>query len=1032
MTECKIWIENNRLYITHPFDNFLNEKYRQFYFTWNNVAKQREKDLKKVDLRSIAFIKSMIINSKKYKFNVDPKVLEFIKEKMGGEAEVAGPGFGEIEKAKPVDTNIDFSFMKVNPFEYQKHGIAFINSVNGVAMLGDEMGVGKCILDSRVYGNFGYKKIEDIFNEYKKQSSLNLDKDGGEWYSLNKKLKVFSLNKSGKVVSSKVNKIYREKIDNELKTVSLEDGSSIRCTKAHKLITLSGWTNQFQVNDYVMIPRKIQFKGNKIDKDLVIFLAWLISEGNESKKRATFFITQKDKNILTNIYKSIFRYSSKNKIKLNKPKIRKDCRSGLYCLIINSKELKEHLVNKYSYNYGQLSRTKKIPDCILTADEDSVKTFISHYFEAEASVSKSVIEIATASKTIIEQLSILLRRFGIWLRYTSKQKMATNGLRIKREYWIGLIGGSSAREFYKSIRFIKKEKNKRLNKINSVKLNDNVDIIPSLDICREIHKFRIPQHHTGIHSVYTNNQNLSRTTTKLVIDKLDKILSGEALREYSKLSKSKWTNDVLKIYKNLNYDYLRALRNLLAERLSYEVFYTKIKKISLEKYSGYVYDLSVEENHNYIANGIFTHNTLQVISYSTLNNLYTVIVCPASLKYKWKAEVEKFTGRSAVVLSEYSPDKLDPKSKKLADFVIINYEQLVKYEKYLSKIKFDLVTLDESHYIINLQAQRTKIVFKLFKKIPKRICVSGTPIKNRPIDFYPQLKFLRPDIFSNKMDYGLRYCNAKETPYGWDLKGSSNLDELYKRMSSFYIRRIKKEVLKDLPEKTVSLIEIEMNDSEGQEYQELKDDFYEVLKNKKDGLDMADLGKMIKMRQFCSKSKIDRVVEFVEEFLESSDDRKIVIFSQFIETQKKLKEAFKGRCVSLLGEDSAIKRNESVQSFQNDPKVRVFVGSTIAAGVGIDLYAADTAVFVDLLWSPSDHQQAEDRLLRIGQKNAVSIYYFTFKNSIESMLWSVVGKKLSIINEVLEGKKDVQNSFNAERLVFNQFLTEFRKDLPQK
>lgn len=567
MTECKIWIENNRLYITHPFDNFLNEKYRQFYFTWNNVAKQREKDLKKVDLRSVAFIKSMIINSKKYKFNVDPKVLEFIKEKMGGEAEVAGPGFGEIEKAKPVDTNIDFSFLKIQPFDYQKYGVAFINSINGVAMLGDSMGLGK---------------------------------------------------------------------------------------------------------------------------------------------------------------------------------------------------------------------------------------------------------------------------------------------------------------------------------------------------------------------------------------------------------------------------------------------------------------------------------TNQVISYSTLNNLYTVIVCPASLKYKWKAEVEKFTGRSAVVLSEYDPDKLDPKSKKLADFVIINYEQLVKYEKYLSKIKFDLVTLDESHYIINLQAQRTKIVFKLFKKIPKRICVSGTPIKNRPIDFYPQLKFLRPDIFSNKMDYGLRYCNAKETPYGWDLKGSSNLDELYKRMSSFYIRRIKKEVLKDLPEKTVSLIEIEMNDSEGQEYQELKDDFYEVLKNKKDGLDMADLGKMIKMRQFCSKSKIDRVVEFVEEFLESSDDRKIVIFSQFIETQKKLKEAFKGRCVSLLGEDSAIKRNESVQSFQNDPKVRVFVGSTIAAGVGIDLYAADTAVFVDLLWSPSDHQQAEDRLLRIGQKNAVSIYYFTFKNSIESMLWSVVGKKLSIINEVLEGKKDVQNSFNAERLVFNQFLTEFRKDLPQK
>jgi len=500
--ECKIWIENNRLYIIHPFDSFLNEKYRQFYFTWNNIAKQREKDLKKVDLRSIAFIKSMIIDSKKYKFNVDPKVLEFIKEKMGGEDESLGPGFGEIEKAKPMNENIDFSFMKVGLFDYQKYGVAFINSVNGIAMLGDQMGVGK---------------------------------------------------------------------------------------------------------------------------------------------------------------------------------------------------------------------------------------------------------------------------------------------------------------------------------------------------------------------------------------------SG------------------------------------------------------------------------------------QVISYSTLNKLYTVIVCPSSLKYKWKSEVEKFTGCSAVVLSEYDPEKLDPKSK-LADFVIINYEQLIKYEKYLSKAKFDLAALDESHYILNLKAQRTKTVFKLFKKISKRICVSGTPIKNRPIDFYPQLKFLRPDIFGNKMDYGIRYCNAKETPFGWDLKGSSHLDELHKRISPFYIRRTKDEVLKDLPEKTVSLMEMEMNDKERLEYDDLTNEFYEVLKNKKnDPMDVSDLGKMIKMRQFCSKSKLNRIVEFVEQFLESSDDRKIVIFSQFIETQKKLKEAFKGRSVSLMGEDSSIKRNEAVTQFQNDPKVRIFVGSSIAAGVGLDLYAADTVIFADLMWSPSDHQQAEDRCILEGQ-----------------------------------------------------------------
>lgn len=354
------------------------------------------------------------------------------------------------------------------------------------------------------------------------------------------------------------------------------------------------------------------------------------------------------------------------------------------------------------------------------------------------------------------------------------------------------------------------------------------------------------------------------------------------------------------------------------------------------------------------------------ISYTTQHKLNTIVVCPASLKYKWKSEVEKFTNRTAIVLSELDPDSLDPKIK-LADYVIINYEQLEKYEKYLSKAKFQAVALDESHYILNLQAKRSKLVFKLFKKIPKRICISGTPIRNRPIDFYAQLKFLRPDVFSNKMDYALRYCNAKETPFGWDFKGASHLDELHKRIAPFYIRKTKEEVLKDLPEKTVSLVEIEMNDKEESEYGKLTNDFFEILKNRQGQMETADLGKMVKMRQFCSKAKVDRVVEFVDQFLESSDNRKIIVFSQFIETQKALKEKFKGRSVSLLGEDSAIKRNEAVQKFQNNPNTRVFVGSTIAAGVGLDLYAADTVVFADLMWTPSDHLQAEDRCILEGQ-----------------------------------------------------------------
>lgn len=426
--------------------------------------------------------------------------------------------------------------------------------------------------------------------------------------------------------------------------------------------------------------------------------------------------------------------------------------------------------------------------------------------------------------------------------------------------------------------------------------------------------------------------------------------------------------------------------------------------------------------------------SLQAIGYFSLNKLHTVIICPASLKYNWKKEIERFSNLSAVVLTEYVAADLDPKNK-LADCIILNYEQLEKYDKYLSKHKFDCVVLDESQYIMNLQAKRTKSVFKYFKKCKHRLCVSGTPIKNRPIEFYAQLKFLRPDQFSNKMKFALRYCDAKETPFGWDLRGSSNLDELNRKIAPFYIRRLKQDVLKELPPKTITVLDLEMGVTEKAEYVKIQREFDRLMNEgisqhgngyEERRIDGAHLAKLMELKQFCSRIKVAKVVEFVKEFVESSENRKIIVFSQFIATQKALKEAFKGNSVSLLGEDSAEERNAAVEKFQTDPNIRIFVGSTIAAGVGLTLTAADTVVFADLMWSPADHEQAADRVHRISQENPVFIYYMIFKDSIESMIWGVVGNKLSILTQTLDGKnvKDVHP--DVVKMVFNSLLNNFR------
>lgn len=406
--------------------------------------------------------------------------------------------------------------------------------------------------------------------------------------------------------------------------------------------------------------------------------------------------------------------------------------------------------------------------------------------------------------------------------------------------------------------------------------------------------------------------------------------------------------------------------------------------------------------------------SFSAIGYTSLKSYKTIIVCPASLKYNWQNEIMKFSYKTSTILSEFLSSDLNPKILT-TDYYIINYEQLEKYSDFLKKAKFDCVILDESHYIANLQSKRTKIVFKLFNKLKHKILLSGTPIKSRPIEFYAQLKFLKSEIFSNKQLFGLRYCDAKETKFGWDFSGASNLEELNRKISSFYIRRIKKDVLKDLPDKLISYVEHELSTTEKKEYKKLDNEFKQIIvdQSNKFGLDYINkpidnkqLALMTKLKQFCANAKLEKTIEFVKEFLDSTEDRKIIVFSQYINTQTKLKEAFSSVGVSIMGADDAKDRNDAVNKFQSDPKIRVFIGSTLAAGVGLTLTAADTVIFNDLLWTPAEHTQAEDRAYRIGQKNTVNIYYPIFKDSIEERILKVLDYKSKIVAKTIENTND--------------------------
>jgi SWI/SNF-related matrix-associated actin-dependent regulator of chromatin subfamily A-like protein 1 len=441
-------------------------------------------------------------------------------------------------------------------------------------------------------------------------------------------------------------------------------------------------------------------------------------------------------------------------------------------------------------------------------------------------------------------------------------------------------------------------------------------------------------------------------------------------------------------------DFLELKRIKSSKNSKIEFEDLKVDPFNFQKV-GYEF-INYNEGVAMIGDSMGLGKTMQAISYAVKNDLKVVVVVPASLKYTWKSEVEKFSDKTATVLSEYDakkPIEID------SDFIIVNYEQLSKYEKFLSKHKHDLVILDESHYIKNTKSIRYKMVKKLFKKTKHRLLLSGTPINNRPMEFYSQLNFLRPDLFKSKERFGLRYCDAQENTYGrgFIYDGASNLRELYSKINSFYIRRNKKEVLTELPEKTRTLLEIDLSAEKRREYNKL---FKEVAE---EGLSLAGI---TQLKQLLAKNKIAKVEEFIASLIEEDNDRKVIVFSQYKETQDMLLKMFPKQTSSILAGHSPLRRQKEVEEFQKDPSKRVFVGSTLAAGVGITLTAADVVIFLDLMWSPSHHDQGEDRALRIGQKNHVNVYYFLAHNTIENGLWADLEKKREIISETTEEDPD--------------------------
>lgn len=424
--------------------------------------------------------------------------------------------------------------------------------------------------------------------------------------------------------------------------------------------------------------------------------------------------------------------------------------------------------------------------------------------------------------------------------------------------------------------------------------------------------------------------------------------------------------------------------------------------------------------------------TLQSIGIADCANAYPcLVICPASLKINWQREFEKFTDKRALVLDNQTrttwPYLLRMGVYKVA---IVNYESLRKYFVWDIKTngafrlkdvvfcpeirQFRSVIIDESHRVKDPSAQQTIFAKGITSGKPYIVLLSGTPVVNHPRDLVAQLS-----IMERLTEFGGRGKFLAD--YGEKDSDLSRLSELlYERCM---IRREKKAVLTDLPDKT--RVDLYVDISNREEYTVAENDLKKYLEEYTECTDveirrkmrMKALVKFMTLRSLSAKGKVRQAVDFISNHL--ANDRPLVVFCSYHEIVDELKKHFP-KAVSITGRESLVEKQAAVDSFQAG-RAKLAICSIKAAGVGLTLTASSSVAFVEFPWTYADCCQCEDRCHRIGQKANVTCYYLLGERTIDHKLYQIIHEKKSIANQIMGTDDDIP----TDRLYFDELANLF-------
>ncbi|XP_044293939.1 DNA annealing helicase and endonuclease ZRANB3 isoform X2 [Varanus komodoensis] len=432
-----------------------------------------------------------------------------------------------------------------------------------------------------------------------------------------------------------------------------------------------------------------------------------------------------------------------------------------------------------------------------------------------------------------------------------------------------------------------------------------------------------------------------------------------------------------------------------------------------------------------IADEMGLGKTIQAIavSYYYKNEWPLLIVVPSSLRYPWVDELEKW-------IPELCPDdiiiiqnKTDVWKISTSKVTVLGYGLLTSDAQTLidalHKQKFQVVIVDESHYMKSRNAARSKILLPIVQNAVRAILLTGTPALGRPEELFMQLEALCPRKFGTWSEFSKKYCDARVRFFGkrrqWDCRGASNLDELHQLLSNVMIRRMKNQVLTQLPPKIRQRIPFDLPQTVAKELNASLEEWEKLMRGSKLGSADSDfsqvMGLITRMFKQTATAKAGAVKDYIKMLLQN-DKLKFLVFAHHLSMLQACSEAViesKARYIRIDGSVPSAERINLVNQFQKDPETRVAILSIQAAGQGLTFTAATHVVFAELYWDPGHIKQAEDRVHRIGQCNSVNIHYLIANGTLDPLMWAILNRKARVTGTTLNGKKEKLQAQEGDR-----------------